>query len=301
MQTKKWIALLFTLACASPSQAYVIATTTTGQGSKWEPGPNAASFFNPATPPGTPGSATWSLMPVGVPISLGDQAPLHNPGVLSTSVVGMTGQPDVDGQPYEIWAINDALSKWASVSGFTNLGQVADGPDVGGGSGLCGGVFNGCVDVGNIRIGAYPFNLSGGTVITAHAFQPGTTALGNFGSIGGDVHFNNDQNAAVPNQVDWVNDPSDVSGDRSIDFYTVVLHEMGHALGLGHSADEDSVMALYSVRGGALRDLSADDIAGIQAIYGPRVAVPEPGALALLAAGLLGLCLSMRRRNYRFG
>ena len=50
--------------------------------------------------------------------------------------------------------------------------------------------------------------------------------------------------------------------------YQVVLHEIGHALGLGHSNDGHSSM--FAIAGPQSRDLSAYDIAGIQHLYGPQ-------------------------------
>ena len=54
-----------------------------------------------------------------------------------------------------------------------------------------------------------------------------------------------------------------------IDFLSVALHEVGHALGLDHSTVRGSVM--YPTYDGCINNppsLTADDIAGIRAIYG---------------------------------
>ena len=50
-----------------------------------------------------------------------------------------------------------------------------------------------------------------------------------------------------------------------IDVETVYLHENGHVAGLGHSSDPTAVM--YASYSGVKRDLRADDIAGISALY----------------------------------
>jgi hypothetical protein len=50
----------------------------------------------------------------------------------------------------------------------------------------------------------------------------------------------------------------------------VALHEIGHALGLGHSSL--STADMYSSYNGVKTGLSADDISGIQAVYGARPA-----------------------------
>lgn len=52
---------------------------------------------------------------------------------------------------------------------------------------------------------------------------------------------------------------------NALDFYRVALHELGHVLGLDHELKLDAIMRS---RIGDLRNLTADDIAGVQALYG---------------------------------
>ncbi len=111
-----------------------------------------------------------------------------------------------------------------------------------------------------------------------------------------------------------------------IDLETVALHELGHAIGLGHENDVPSIMASYY--NGTQRSLLDDDIAGLTALYssekggggggkgngngkgrnklifsdGMQITsityagdVPEPAALTLLALG--GLAILRQRRK----
>ena len=54
----------------------------------------------------------------------------------------------------------------------------------------------------------------------------------------------------------------------------VALHELGHALGLAHSADPNAVM--YPSVGPNNQTLDASDVAGIQALYGAPASSPAP-------------------------
>lgn len=92
------------------------------------------------------------------------------------------------------------------------------------------------------------FDGNGG--ILAHAFSPGE-------GRGGDIHFDDDEHWTTYSQ-------------EGINLHIVASHEIGHALGLGHSQDQDSLM--YPVYQGYVHGfrLSKDDIEGIQTIYGSK-------------------------------
>ena len=237
-------------------------------GTKWDMGPNMASGYDTTMPPGTPGSATFSIMASG----LGFEGFETHGGQTTTNFGALVGGPTLT---EEIALINQAMNAWASVSGFVNLGLVTDGGGNGGAAGSNG-------SLGDLRFGAVAFPSDSNAI--AHAYQPGTEALyGPGGTIAGDLHFNTN--------FPFVDDANDAQGDFDFDFYTIALHEIGHALGLGHSNVNGSIMEpAYE---GGRRSLSADDIAGIQAIYGQPV--PEPATLAALALGM-GALLRRRRR-----
>lgn len=98
-----------------------------------------------------------------------------------------------------------------------------------------------------------PFDENGGPSgnTLAHAFFPPPCGGPNAGAM----HF--DEAEA------WVDD-GDANGIR---LRQVAIHEIGHLLGLSHSDDEAAIMfALYAPDRVAL---APDDIAGIQALYGP--------------------------------
>lgn len=59
------------------------------------------------------------------------------------------------------------------------------------------------------------------------------------------------------------------------DLPSTILHELGHAAGLGHSGQSSAVMYPTLGKGVAKRSLTADDIAGLEAAYPPNQA-PTP-------------------------
>jgi hypothetical protein len=100
--------------------------------------------------------------------------------------------------------------------------------------------------MGDIRIGAY--NIGSSYLGMTYMPPPANNYSG-----AGDIALNDTQAFNI---------------NTTYDLQTVVTHEIGHALGLDHSTTYSADM--YPTYGGIKRALTADDIAGIQSIYGPR-------------------------------
>ncbi len=89
-------------------------------------------------------------------------------------------------------------------------------------------------------------------------------------------------------------------GPGTTDLRTVVLHELGHVLGLAHSEQRTAVMYFEAGQGERRRVLTADDVAGLCTIYPPwRQARcdPELRTEALEGGGLT--CASGPRHSDR--
>jgi hypothetical protein len=105
---------------------------------------------------------------------------------------------------------------------------------------------------------AFPFDGPSG--VLAHTFYPSPPTPE---TLAGDMHFDDDE--------EWVAGP-DLSY-RSIDLFSVALHESGHALGLTHVDTPGAVMYPYYRR---VTGLAEADIAAIQQLYAAPSSGPAP-------------------------
>jgi hypothetical protein len=138
-------------------------------------------------------------------------------------------------------AVRTALNLWSAVTSVTfEEVAIANNPDI--------RIQFAAGDHGDGASNAF----DGVNGVLAHAYPPPSGAS----AIAGDAHFDEAETWSVALPV-----PA-----GSIDLVTVAAHEFGHSLGLDHSNIAGALM--FPSYSGAQRFLAADDIAGIQSIYG---------------------------------
>jgi hypothetical protein len=154
------------------------------------------------------------------------------------------GTPDISGN-FEAALGAQAFGLWGNVARV----RAAEVPDGGAGS-FAGNMRQwwGSGDHGD----GFSFDGPGG--VLAHCFYPPPV---NAGAVAGDCHYDDAETWVTP-----------ALGGVGIDTVTVMAHEIGHGLGLAHSADPNALM--YPFYSGRRAYLGSDDIAGIAAKYGNR-------------------------------
>ena len=301
MMLSRRLAGIALAALCSPALAYNVFPYGTDQALKW--GDNTV---------GTPGGVvTWSLMLDGNGLDTSSPA-----GISGTSQLGsLINMIDTAyGSGAAMGALQNAFDYWSSVANISFV-QVTETGFVPFSASYAS---VGADVIGDIRIGAY--NISGFSGAVGYAPPPngGTT-------LEGDIIFNLDvaYQMASGNEGDdyylypWPSPtaPASKDGWYHNDFEGLFVHELGHALGLAHTNVSSALMCGYvdaGFDGSACAYLDqppydglvpinripdADDIAGIQYIYGAPVPEPETWAMLLAGLGLMGF--AVRRRTLR--
>lgn len=232
---------------------------------------------------GTPGGVvSWSFIPVGTSGSAycGDACPGVSVGNLNIENSPGTGYTSTALTSLETY-IKAAFDKWSAVADISFVKLASDS----------GVAINDSAAVpnatGHIRIGVFNFASGGGAV----GFAPPP----NGGTGSGDILF--DANSFYAFQPGNDGDAFPGASTAPNDFESLLLHEMGHAIGLAHPAFSGTC-AVMNVDASCLfkinRQLDADDIAGAQFLYGAPVPEPETWAMLLAGLGLVGY--AARRR-----
>ena len=182
----------------------------------------------------------------------GDDRPWYSP-VISVSIApdgaDIAGVPSALAAklnalaPSAVWqeTLKSAFQAWADDANVNFVFRTDDGSPFG-----VAGSRQGDSRFGDVRVGGRPLDSS------VYAISGPSDALVS-GTWGGDLLFNTDANFTSLN-----------------DFYGVALHEVGHILGLSHSADPQSVMHAHGIP--SQLSLQATDQSAVQSLYGPRAA-----------------------------
>jgi hypothetical protein len=259
---------------------------------------------------GTPAVVTWSFMPVGTagsaycaPGCTNGTSTLTLPNFYDTTShtfrsVNLT-DADIRGD------IEQALRAWGAVAGISFVYLASD-------SGVP--VNDPAAEppaTGQIRIGVFDLGGSGpagaGFAAPPNGFEPNSSQ---FATGAGDLLLNGNAGYAFQNPAGADGTPLDAypqgGGYFLNDFTGLVLHEIGHTLGMDHSAVSTAVMCGYIYLGNVTctydnpatyvinRHPTADDIAGIQVLYGPPLDTDGDGVV-----DALDNCVNVANANQR--
>ncbi len=221
----------------------------------------------------TGGTVDWTILPAGETFNVGGST------FISTALdvqprAGLLTPAQIDHQ------INRAFDTYQAAANI-NFEEVAYVPKAP------------ALHVGEITLGAHSFGASNKSELAYTLYS-----IGPNDAISADIQFNSD----------WLWESGNALGNLAVDLYSVALHEIGHALGLAHDTTNVAVMNPIISTSTVYTGLFADDLAGIQYLYGKRgnstgpvtppppvykqtgsadVRLPEPSTYLLLGAFLL--------------
>lgn len=201
-------------------------------------------------------------------------------------------------------AVSNAFAAWGAVA---NLGFVQRADNR--------APFAGTTAI-DVRIGAY--TISGASDVGGIGYGPPRDAINFPDALAGDISFSLGNQFQIASGADGAPLPR-INGQYYNDIENLMLHEIGHALGLGHSPDPAAVMCSYVVINRVTYDssqctntptasynvihrkLQPDDIAGVQALYGPptdSADVPLPlWAYVAMTSSLLFITMRQVKRS----
>jgi hypothetical protein len=287
------------LACSSVASAYTLEFMD-----KW--GNSFFQTFGPvSSTPGGPSGATitWSYITDGAGfVSPADNQTLPLQGTSMLGSIRTAMNTKYGAGAFEA-AVNNAFAAWASVANVKFV-QATDN----------GAAFAGTTAI-DIRIGAY--TISGSSDVGGIGYGPPRDAVNFPDALAGDIAFSLGNNFQIAAGADGAPLPL-INGQYFNDVQGLLMHEIGHALGLGHSADPSAVMCGFVVINGVTfdgsqctntptasynvihRKLQPDDIAGVQSLYGAAANANSvtDGPLPWWTYGALGAALlfAMRRQ-----
>ena len=202
-----------------------------GDTNPWQ---RTASGFRSGT--GTPARITWSIVPDGTTIP-GGGAGSSGPSVLnafmsSAFTFGVTGEA----------LIEQSFNRWGELSGVTFVRESNDD-----GSSFSNSTFNGVLGVrGDIRIGGQVLDGPGSTL-----------AFNFFPNAGGDMVLDT-------SEFNFFRSPN--ANSRA--FRNVIMHELGHAIGLNHVDSSSDRLLLEPSINLSFDGPQLDEVRAVQFIFG---------------------------------